>query len=126
MWGMPRFVVLYHEMPTDHSRASHYDLMLESGKLLRTWALAEAPNAAGTIPAELLNDHRQEYLAFEGEVTGGRGTVTRWDEGEYSTKEESADAMKFLLKGGQLKGELLLRRDAGDSSRWHLHYEPAK
>lgn len=123
---MPRFVVLYHEMPPDHSRASHYDLMLESGKLLRTWAISDPPNVAGTISAELLNDHRQEYLAYEGEVSGGRGVVTRWDEGEYSTKEETRDTMSFVLKGAQLRGELQLRRDAQNTSRWHMHFEPTK
>lgn len=123
---MPRYVILYHEMPPDQSRASHYDLMLESGKLLRTWAVADAPNSAGQLSAELLNDHRQEFLDFEGEITGGRGTVKRWDEGEYQTKQESANSMAFTMNGSMLKGELKLRRDEGNSSRWQMHFEPTK
>lgn len=122
---MPRYVILYHEMPPDQRRGSHYDLMLESGKLLRTWAVNEPPNTQGTLSAELLNDHRQEYLAYEGEVAGGRGNVTRWDEGEYTTKEESHDSVAFVLNGAQLRGELRLRRDQGNTSRWQMHFTPA-
>lgn len=123
---MPRYVILYHEMPADQSRASHYDLMLESGKLLRTWAVNDPPNSEGTLAAELLNDHRHEFLAFEGEITGGRGSVTRWDEGEYTTKEESNDAVAFIMNGNHLKGELKLRRDSGNTSRWNMHFVPAQ
>jgi hypothetical protein len=123
---MPRYVILYHEMPPEQSRASHYDLMLESGKLLRTWAVSDPPNSSGDLAAELLNDHRQEFLDYEGEILGGRGSVTRWDEGEYQTKQESADSMAFVMNGSLLKGELKLRRDASNSSRWQMHFEPTK
>jgi len=57
--------------------------MLEAGSVLRTWALLEPPAGAGEQAAEALPDHRPEYLSYEGEVSGGRGSVTRWDEGMF-------------------------------------------
>jgi hypothetical protein len=44
---MPRYVILWHELPETHevgaARESHWDLMLEWGDVLRTWALASEP-----------------------------------------------------------------------------------
>src|SRR5882724_3306447 len=65
---MPRFVILRHETPPGFARPAHWDFMLECGGVLRTWEMA---------------DHRLAYLEYEGEVPGGRGTVSRWDEGRY-------------------------------------------
>ena len=57
--------------------------MLEQDGVLRTWALAEEPAAQAEIAAEALGDHRLDYLEYEGPVSGDRGSVSRWDEGEY-------------------------------------------
>ncbi len=111
---MPRFVLLYHECPSDYARASHWDLMLEAGESLRTWALYELPNdwraahsytatlvssctaasAENNVGAEPLGDHRRDYLEYEGPVSGQRGRVTRIDAGSYQTLSESPQMLE--------------------------------
>src|SRR5262249_60311740 len=81
---MRRFVVLIHNHP-----ALHWDLMLEKQAALRTWRLARPPDAAGSIHAEELPDHRQAYLDYEGPVSGDRGAVRRLARGEFTGVEES-------------------------------------
>src|SRR5947209_8228766 len=78
---MPRFVILEHDHPT-----LHWDLMLETGPVLKTWRLGKPPELAGErIEMMPIGDHRLFYLDYEGHVSGGRGTVRRWDRGEYET-----------------------------------------
>lgn len=126
---MPRFVLLYHECPPDYPRASHWDLMLETGDVLRTWALATLPQSWETwrartaerhpncaavtdgeeVAAEALGDHRREYLTFEGEVSGGRGNVVRVAEGEYAIEEAETGWLVSLCEDGQAR-RIRLRR----------------
>src|SRR5262245_31491538 len=118
---MPRFVLLYHDCPPDFGRPSHWDLMLESGDVLRTWALAEIPRSSATchsIDAEQLADHRLTYLEYEGPVSGERGTVRRADSGTLETLIESEDCWKVRLNGKMLNGEFALRR--AKDNRWTL------
>lgn len=107
---MRRFVVLEH----DHPRGLHWDLMIESGAMLRTWALAEPPDAAGPVRAEALADHRPAYLDYEGPVSGGRGTVRRWDAGTVEVVCERAEEVLLSLSGQRLAGlaQLTLESDA--------------
>ena len=80
---MPRFVILRHEGRDPEQPSVHWDLMLESGGILRTWALAALPAAGEPITAEQLPDHRLHYLDYEGPLSGNRGSVTRWDHGSF-------------------------------------------
>lgn len=75
---MPRYVILTHDHPFPH-----WDLMLEDGGVLRTWRLLAEPAAGQVVRAEQLADHRLAYLDYEGPVSGGRGSVARWDHGTY-------------------------------------------
>ncbi len=75
---MPRFVILCHE----NHRGAHFDFMLESGDVLKTWALPQPPASGVEIECEALADHRLAYLDYEGPVSGGRGSVARWDRGD--------------------------------------------
>src|SRR5262245_19364071 len=99
---MPRFVILLHETPAGYSRPAHYDLMLEHGQSLRTWALEKLPLAGETVTAARLPDHRANYLDYEGEVAGDRGRVTRMDGGEYEIVSETAAALTVRLRGSTL------------------------
>ena len=77
-----RFVILRHEV----NGAAHFDLMLEiAGQSpLRTLQLARWPLAMGeSCAATELPPHRREYLDYEGEVSGGRGQVTRVGRGVW-------------------------------------------
>jgi DNA polymerase Ligase (LigD) len=110
---MPRFVILEHDHPE-----LHWDFMLEAGGALRTWRLARPPEMAGAIiDAVALADHRLAYLDYEGPVSGGRGSVKRWDAGHY---EHEADALR--LDGMRVRGVVRLTALGGD--RWHLAVLP--
>jgi hypothetical protein len=117
---MPRFVVLLHETPAGYSRATHFDLMLEHGELLRTWALKDLPEAGQTVIAERLPDHRPVYLDYEGEVAGDRGSVRRVDAGLYDVIEDSTGSIVVRLHGGTLTGTLTLAREGQEAQRWRV------
>src|SRR4051812_5986230 len=70
-----RFVILNHIGIAD----PHFDLMIESapGGELLTWRCPENPLARYLTIAHRLGDHRRAYLEYEGELSGGRGLVTR-------------------------------------------------
>ncbi len=104
---MPRFVILEHDHPL-----LHWDLMLESGPALRTWRLAQPPAPGVEIAAIALGDHRLAYLDYEGPVSGGRGTVRRWDAGDYVMTMSSADEVAVTLRGSRRRGRARLRRGA--------------
>ena len=100
-----RFVILRHKLPKTHGRGGlHWDLMLEYEGVLRTWALDSPPGAQITTPAIQLPDHRLAYLDFEGDISGGRGQVTRWDCGNYEMVAESDEQLIFQVHGNVLQG----------------------
>src|SRR5688572_30013766 len=102
---MPRFVLLEHDHPI-----LHWDLMLESGDSLRTWRLARAPERGGDIEAIALPDHRLAYLEYEGPVSGGRGSVSRWDRGTYSTIVAEVKRLELQLCGERVRGRVELQQ----------------
>jgi hypothetical protein len=111
---MPRFVLLQH----DHPRL-HWDLMLEAGEVLRTWRLSAPPEPGQRIAAEATFDHRRMYLDYEGPVSGNRGTVTRWDSGEFAWVHEALESLVMELNGQRLRGPASLSRDP-DGKWWFL------
>jgi hypothetical protein len=122
--GRRRFVVLRHEGTADYKPGVHWDLMLESGQSLRTWALAELPTADRGVEAEQLPDHRLAYLDYEGPISGDRGSVSRWDQGEFEVVAESEYEWIVSLAGRRLHGQLSLSRRAG-GSLWDCAFQPA-
>ena len=115
---MPRFVILHHEMPPDGNRPSHWDFMLQWEDALRTWALDNPPKSGKTTDATALEDHRTAYLDYEGPVSGGRGSVTRWDAGMYQFVRQSDDELVVALAGVRLSGRVILARASDDADRW--------
>jgi hypothetical protein len=111
---MPRFVVLEHDSP----RGRHWDLMLQIGPTLATWALASPPEPGRPIPAEPLADHRLAYLEYEGPLSGVRGTVARWDTGVYRLERRNEAELVVVLEGGKLRGRATLTRPQDPSGRW--------
>ena len=116
---MPRFVVLYHEMPKGSDRNSHWDLMLEKAETLATWALANVPESDKSVPCQLLEEHRKDYLEYEGPVSGNRGHVCRWDHGTFVWLSHPAGDVYVRLKGEVLKGTATL---AKRGENWHFHF----
>ncbi len=103
---MPRFVILEHDFPF-----LHWDFMLEVGESLRTWRLLQQPSPGSSgragqarSDAELLPDHRIEYLDYEGEVSRNRGTVSRWDAGMYLLLTQTENLWELRLEGQRLRG----------------------
>lgn len=104
------FVVQEHD-----STHLHYDLRLEIGGVLRSWALPkEPPLEEGVkrlaIPTE---DHPLEYADFEGTIPEGHygaGTVKTWDRGGYEPLEMGEDRLVVGLQGRKLQGRYALIR----------------
>lgn len=125
--SMPRFVILTHDHPF-----LHWDLLLESGAVLRAWRLLAEPLSAEIIAAEPLPDHRKPYLDYEGPVSGDRGSVARWDAGTFeippavpsdARQSDPAERIAIDFAGERLRGRFVLER--GREGSWRLHSPPA-
>jgi hypothetical protein len=106
---MPRFVILEHDHPE-----LHWDFMLEDGGVLRTWRFAVPPALGHSCAARQLTDHRLAYLDYEGPVSGGRGSVRRWEQGNYDWLWDTPDDLAVRLMGEWLRGVVRLTRLSGD------------
>jgi hypothetical protein len=115
---MPRFVLLLHETPPGYPRPTHYDLMLEHGDVLWTWALEAFPEAHRKIAAERLHDHRPVYLDFEGDVAGDRGSVRRVDQGHYDLISNADGSFEVELHGSLVRGRLYIGSDVDHQRCW--------
>jgi hypothetical protein len=114
--------------------------MLEKGDALRTWALLELPRSwqtaqtqtarafpdcatvsfADIVRAELLGDHRSDYLDYEGPVSGERGHVTRIDTGTFLTIAESPQSWRVRIEGQHVRGTITIVRPTPDAACWAL------
>jgi hypothetical protein len=114
---MPRFVILEHDHPS-----LHWDLMLETGPVLRSWRLAAPPQPGATTAAVPTFGHRLLYLDYEGPVSGNRGHVVRWDAGAFTWLADEPERVVVRLQGQRLCGTVELTRDAAGD--WHAHFGP--
>src|SRR4051812_2540647 len=103
---MPRFVILRHTVPKGLPRGDHWDLMIEFGGVLRTWAVDQLPTDCGSITALRLPDHRLAYLELEGELSGNRGFVSRYDQGQYDLLEDQQLRLLVVVRGETFAGTL--------------------
>ena len=120
---MPRYVVLFHELPASDARDSHWDVMLERDGTLLTWATGQRPAPISMLMAERLADHRMAYLDYEGPVSQNRGTVTRVDAGNFEWLDFEEDRITVRVTSGDLIGELTLQRHSA-GQRWLLNVSP--
>ena len=122
----PIFVIQKH-----HARRMHYDLRLEVGGTLKSWAVPEGPCLDPKVRrfAKLVEDHPMDYASFEGRIPSGNygaGTVIVWDRGTWVTlardPEEAlaAGELKFRLSGEKLSGGWTLVRLPDDPTNWLL------
>ena len=79
-----------------------------------------APAAGRVVEVAQVVPHRIAYLDYEGPVSGNRGTVQRWDRGEFRIAEVSDTSIRIHLHGAKLDGTIALSRLEGD--RWQLAY----
>jgi bifunctional non-homologous end joining protein LigD len=133
------FCVQRHE-----ARRLHYDLRLEIGEALKSWAVPEGPTLDPSIKrlAVHVEDHPLEYGGFEGNIPKGNygaGSVMLWDRGTYELADD-LDAerqigrgdLKFTLHGEKLRGLfalvrmkdgewlLLKKKDAEARAGWNI------
>jgi hypothetical protein len=116
---MPRFVILEHDHPH-----LHWDLMLETGNVLRTWRLENPPSAYESTKALAIGDHRKAYLDFEGPLSNNRGTVKRWDFGTFAGDPLDDMHVTIEIKGSRLEGMMQIKRQSGDT--WEAFLNPTK
>ena len=120
----PRFVVQEH-----HATRLHWDLRLEHGGALASWAV---PNGIPADPADNrlavhTEDHPLEYLDFEGEIPKGEygaGTMEIWDRGTFATHKWSERKVEVTFHGERLRGRYGLfpiGRDASSQNDWMIH-----
>jgi bifunctional non-homologous end joining protein LigD len=120
-----RFVIQKHA-----ASRLHYDLRLELGRTLKSWAVPKGiPFAKGEKHLAVeVEDHPVSYIDFEGTIPKGQyggGTVMVWDRGTFEplskapTKELKSGKLHFILNGSKLKGEWYLVR-LRDEKQWLL------
>ena len=129
-----RFVIQKHD-----ASSLHYDLRLETGGVLKSWAVPRGPS---TDPSEKrlampTEDHPVSYIEFEGVIPEdqyGAGPVLVWDTGEYENETTDDDGepldladsleaghISFHLHGEKVSGGYALTRTGqGDDQRWLL------
>ncbi len=98
-----------------HARHLHYDLRLERGNVLKSWAVPKGPPES---PGEKhlaiqVEDHPLEYGSFEGTIPEGQygaGTVKIWDKGLYEPLVWDDNKIEILMKGDRLEGRYVLVR----------------
>jgi bifunctional non-homologous end joining protein LigD len=119
--GLPIFVIQEH-----HSRRLHYDLRLESGGVLKSWAVPKGipQTTKERHLAVQTEDHPLEYANFAGTIPKGQygaGTVIIWDKGHYTVKLWEDDKIEFILEGQRLKGRyILVRLKRAEAKDWLL------
>jgi hypothetical protein len=116
---MPRFAVLRHEC----HEGLHWDFLLETGSVLRTWSLPGPPQPGAEMTATALPDHRLLYLDYEGPISDDRGTVSRWDWGTFELVLSSDDQFVAELAGEKYAGRVMLGRMPGEEGRWRCRWE---
>ena len=84
--------------------------MLEHEGMLKTWRLGSPPLIGEAIVATALPDHRLLYLDYEGPVSDDRGTVKRWDSGEYDGQPSDKN-WRIELRGRRLRGWAVMNED---------------
>ena len=125
----PLFVVQMHA-----ATRLHYDLRLQVGDVLRSWAVTRGPSLDPKVRrlAVRTEDHPLDYYGFEGVIPKGEyggGTMMVWDRGTWAPMGDAvADLakghIKFRLDGHKLKGGWALVRlkndREGNDNNWLL------
>lgn len=115
------FVIQQH-----HASHMHYDLRLEVGGVLKSWAVPKGPSLDPRVKrlAAATEDHPMEYATFEGIIPEGygAGTVIVWDTGTFENLTEKNNKqlslseafdhghIKIDLHGKKLQGIYTLTR----------------
>jgi DNA ligase D-like protein (predicted 3'-phosphoesterase) len=112
------FVVQLHD-----ATALHFDLRIQAGQVLRSWAVPKGPSLDPGVRrlAVPVDDHALSAGDFEGVHEGqsrGSGAVIIWDEGGAEITRDEPGHLSVTLHGHKLAGGFGLTR-TGDR-RWIL------
>jgi DNA ligase D-like protein (predicted 3'-phosphoesterase) len=120
-WGvviLPRFVVQLHDATT-----LHFDFRLQSGDVLRSWAVPKGPSLDPAIRrlAVPVEDHSMSAGEFEGVHEGhrhegrrrGSGAVIIWDDADARPGSDIVAERPESIRSGKTWQEL--RDGPGDS-----------
>ncbi len=113
------FVILIHS----GNGPTHYDLMIRQDQALATWRLEQSPAdlpPGEALPARRIQDHRLEYLDYEGPVSRQRGEVRRLDRGPCRLLECHPTAWRVRLEGRVVCGVFQLEPSAPADDLWTL------
>ena len=115
---LPRFIVQLHDATT-----LHFDFRLQSGDVLRSWAVPKGPSLDPGIRrlAVPVEDHSLSAGDFEGvheDHRRGSGAVIIWDEGTAAIVRDEPGHLSFILDGRKLSGGFALTRTG--EKRWIL------
>jgi bifunctional non-homologous end joining protein LigD len=107
-----------------HARRLHWDLRLERGGVLVSWAIPKGlPHDPKTNHLAVhTEDHPLEYASFSGEIPKGEyggGTMTIWDRGTYETEKWNEREVMVILHGSRASGRYVLFQ-TGDRN-WMIH-----
>jgi DNA ligase D-like protein (predicted 3'-phosphoesterase) len=110
------------------ARAHHFDVRLEVGGVMRSWAVPRGPSLDPAVKrlAVEVEDHEIAHNSFEGST--GEGAVIVWDSGDYEQGGRVAwpEALTrghavFVLHGQKLSGGFALQRTRTASpAQWLL------
>jgi DNA ligase D-like protein (predicted 3'-phosphoesterase) len=108
-----RFVVQLHD-----ATRLHYDLRLQVGDVLRSWAVPRGPSLDPGVRrlAVQVEDHSLAAGEFEGVHVGsahGSGAVIIWDEGTVRFSRSDGEHLSFELDGHKLHGRFGLTHTRG-------------
>jgi len=123
--GVPAGVFVVQEHA---ATAHHFDLRLEVGGVMRSWAVPLGPSLDPAVKrfAIQVEDHSMGHNDFEGRL--GDGGVIVWDRGPYEQggRVPWPEALErghavFVLHGEKLRGGFALQRTrSGDKPQWLL------
>ncbi len=128
------FVIQQHA-----ARRMHWDLRLQFGAVLRSWAVPRGPSLDPSVKrlAVRTEDHPLDYIHFEGVIPEGNygaGAMIVWDRGTWTPLEPieaglAKGKLLFELRGHKLRGAwTLVKTKGGDKTHgddaWLLIKKP--
>jgi bifunctional non-homologous end joining protein LigD len=127
------FVVQHHQASHEH-----YDLRLEVGGVLVSWAVPKKPSMRPLVKrlAIKTEDHPLEYASFEGTIPEGQygaGHVQIWDKGSYENVQKTKNGrpvpmkrciskglVEIKISGTKLRGYYVLVKYRPEKNEWLL------
>lgn len=110
------------------ARRLHYDLRLEMGGVLKSWAVPKGPSLdpADKRLAVHVEDHPIEYINFEDVIPAGSygaGAMIVWDTGTWRPLEDPVEGLEtgkllFELRGYKLRGVWTLVKLKKSENEW--------